>query len=161
MFVFRWRVLWVLGLFAIKQFGGKDFKEVEGFKDVSGGDSIFQPGFSILDAKAGEWVFSAQVGRLVPAGQACACINGKVGRPRIADHEVGPSQHNSTLWNLRFRHKAIFLVPNTARPKANTTPLELCDPTPPPLPAPPPVAPPSTTFLRFPRPRIARPLLRP
>lgn len=45
-------------------------------------------GFSIQDAKAGEWVFSAQVGRLVPTGQACARINGKVGRPRIAAREV-------------------------------------------------------------------------
>ena len=42
----------------------------------------------IQDAKSGEWVFSAQIGQLVPTRRACAYSDGKVGRPKIAAREV-------------------------------------------------------------------------
>lgn len=44
--------------------------------------------YLIQDAEAGEWVFSAQAGQLVSTRRACACCDGKVGRSKIAAHEV-------------------------------------------------------------------------
>ena len=62
----------------------------------------------IQDTESGEWVFSAQVGQLVPTRRICAYNDGKEERPKIAAREV--DAEFSRLYSQTFGKKvALFL----------------------------------------------------